>query len=213
MPSRRKNYFVQDKFLLESSAVAAVAATTTIPLGTSDGPYIVEKFEIMAAGGYTADASNYYDVSLQSKPVVFTAVAATDLCTSTGHGYQNGDQVQVTNSGGALPTGLSAGVTYFAIVASVDTFKLATTRANALAGTVIDITGAGSGTNSIARVLGMWSFKVGNNGTLADLVFGSGTLDAQPAYISGQLNAVLTKFGTGANVGAGSRLVAHCRQL
>jgi hypothetical protein len=41
---------------------------------------------------------------------------------------------------GALPTGISASTTYWAIVTSSTAFKLATSRANALAGTAIDIT-------------------------------------------------------------------------
>lgn len=41
---------------------------------------------------------------------------------------------------GTLPTGLSAATTYYAIVVDANTFKLATTQPNALAGTQIDIT-------------------------------------------------------------------------
>ena len=46
---------------------------------------------------------------------------------------------------GVLPTGLSGGTTYWAIVSDPNTFKLATTRANALAGTAIDLTSNGGG--------------------------------------------------------------------
>lgn len=46
---------------------------------------------------------------------------------------------------GVLPTGLSAATTYWVIYVDDNTFKLATTRANALAGTAIDITTNGGG--------------------------------------------------------------------
>ena len=83
---------------------------------------------------------------------VFTALASTDVCTAVAHGLATGWAVQVSNSGGALPTGLSAATTYWAIVLSVDTFKLATSRANALAGTAIDITTNGTGTQTATTV-------------------------------------------------------------
>lgn len=46
---------------------------------------------------------------------------------------------------GILPTGLSAATTYWAIAVDTVTFKLATTRALALAGTAIDLTTNGGG--------------------------------------------------------------------
>jgi hypothetical protein len=46
---------------------------------------------------------------------------------------------------GTLPTGVSGSTTYWAIVVDVNTFKIATSRANALAGTAVDITAAGGG--------------------------------------------------------------------
>jgi hypothetical protein len=215
MPTpRRPNNFVQDKDERNVTAVAAVAATGTLPVGTMDGDFIVDKFEVHAPGGYASDASNYYDLSLQIKGQTFTATAATDVCNAVAHSLLTGDAVQATNAGGGLPTGLSAGVTYYVIRVDADNFKLATTPANATAGTAIDITGAGTGTQTVCKVLAMWSLKTGNNGTLTDLVFASGTLQPNPTGTSGQqLNVVLTKFGTGANVPAGTRFIAHCRQL
>lgn len=79
----------------------------------------------------------------------FTAVAATDICTKTAHGYLTGLKVQVSNSGGALPTGLSAATDYFVIYIDANTFYLASSLANAQAGTRIDITGAGTGTQTV----------------------------------------------------------------
>jgi len=55
-----------------------------------------------------------------------------------------GQAVALTNSGGALPTGLSA-TTYYVIRASTTTIKLATSQANANAGTAVNITEASGG--------------------------------------------------------------------
>lgn len=78
----------------------------------------------------------------------FTAVAATDICTKTAHGMKTGLKVQVSTSS-ALPGGLSAATDYFVIVLTADTFKLATSLNNANAGTAIDLTTAGTGTQTI----------------------------------------------------------------
>lgn len=79
----------------------------------------------------------------------FTCVAATDICTATAHGYLTGLKVQVSNSGGALPTGLSGSTDYYVIKINANTFYLASSLVNAQAGTQIDITGAGSGTQTV----------------------------------------------------------------
>lgn len=83
---------------------------------------------------------------------VFTAVAATDICTAAAHGASTGWAIQVSNSGGGLPAGLAAATTFWMIVLDVNTFKLATSYANALAGTAIDITTNGTGTQTASTV-------------------------------------------------------------
>lgn len=89
----------------------------------------------------------------------FTAVAGTDLCTITSHGYYTGLKVAATSSG-TLPAGLSA-TNYYVIKVSANTFKLATSAANALAGTAVDITDTGTGTHTLtpAAISGA-SYKV-----------------------------------------------------
>jgi hypothetical protein len=81
----------------------------------------------------------------------FTAANATEQFTIAAHGLQTGDgPFQVSNSGGALPTGLSAATDYWVIVVDVNTIKLATSLANALAGTNLLISTDGTGTQTIA---------------------------------------------------------------
>lgn len=82
----------------------------------------------------------------------FTASAGTDNATSNAHGLSTGDgPFQVSNSGGALPAGLVAATNYWVIVNGANTYQFATTRANALAGTKVDITDAGTGVQTMTR--------------------------------------------------------------
>ena len=86
---------------------------------------------------------------------VFTVANATDTATVAAHGLQTGDgPLQVSNAGGALPAGLVAATNYWIIVTGVNTFKFATTFANALAGTPLNLTGDGTGVQTISDVLG-----------------------------------------------------------
>jgi len=62
--------------------------------------------------------------------------------------YRTGTRVQFSTTT-TLPTGLSASTDYYVIRVSATTIQVATTRANAMAGTQIDITGTGSGTHTI----------------------------------------------------------------
>ncbi len=85
----------------------------------------------------------------------FTATNADEKFHATAHGLQTGDgPFQLTNSGGALPAGLSLVTDYYPIVIDADTFFLATSFANALAGTNLLISGDGTGTQTLASGVG-----------------------------------------------------------
>lgn len=98
-------------------------------------------------------AANVCDeqVTLTNTTQTFTASASTDVLTLTAalENLRRGSVVRVSNSGGALPTGLAAATDYYLIPVSLLGYKLATSYANALAGTAIDVTGAGSGTQTL----------------------------------------------------------------
>lgn len=79
---------------------------------------------------------------------------ATDLITvaSNVDKWITGMKVRASSTT-TLPTGLVAATDYFVIRISATTVKLATTLANALAGTAIDITAQGSGTHTLTHTL------------------------------------------------------------
>lgn len=69
------------------------------------------------------------------------------------HLFVTGHKVQLTeDASGTLPTGLSAATDYYVIKVSSTAISLATSEADALAGTAISITGAGTGTDHIVTL-------------------------------------------------------------
>lgn len=73
-----------------------------------------------------------------------SATAATDVLAKNAHGLVTGDPVVISAIGGGA-AGLAITTRYWTIKVDANSFKLATTRANALAGTAIDITSDSSG--------------------------------------------------------------------
>lgn len=76
----------------------------------------------------------------------FTA-ATTDICTAVAHGFPTGLKGQASTTT-TLPAGLATTTDYFVIALDADTFSLAASLADALAGTAIDITDTGTGTHT-----------------------------------------------------------------
>lgn len=101
---------------------------------------------------------------------VVTFNATTNVVT-TAQDVPTGIRVQFTNSGGALPAELSAGVPYWTVRQSATTSRLATSLANALAGTpLIDLTTAGTGTTTAYIRASPWM----NGGASYVAEFGAG---------------------------------------
>lgn len=92
-----------------------------------------------------------------SQSDTFTANAGTDVCTwtstaSKSYNVLNGTRVRLTTTT-TLPAGLSLATDYYVIKLSDTTFSLATSYANAVAGTAINITDAGTGTHTVTWLL------------------------------------------------------------
>jgi hypothetical protein len=94
-----------------------------------------------------------------------SAVSATNNTVNLGyaHGFQTGDSVTYWANGGTDIGGLSNGGTYYAVVVDATTIKLATSEANAKAGTVIDLTSAGTGTQQSITAYGEVAAPAVNN--------------------------------------------------
>lgn len=74
-----------------------------------------------------------------------TADASTDTFTLASHGLSNNAPIYFTNSGGALPSGVSALTKYYVIGATTNTFQISTT----VGGAAVNFTTNGTGTHSV----------------------------------------------------------------
>lgn len=79
----------------------------------------------------------------------FTASSSSGLLLTYTNDFDTYTKVRFTNSGGALPTGLSIDTDYWLVRVSSTTARVATTLANAIAGTVVSYTDGGTGTHTM----------------------------------------------------------------
>lgn len=84
----------------------------------------------------------------------FTTTHATDVVNATAHGRSTGDGPFQLTTTGTLPAGYNLATNYWWIWRSANTGQLASSLANALAGTAVAITSDGSGTHTISDVIG-----------------------------------------------------------
>lgn len=148
------------KYLLSGSAVsaAATAQPSVVTLVDVVGFYRVTTVTTATAQA-TTNTLGYADT--------FTADASTDICTYTSttnypSNVLTGTRLRLTTTT-TLPAGLATATDYYYIRVSDSTFKLATTYANAIAGTAINITDAGTGTHSTQRLLPRYTNGAGLN--------------------------------------------------
>lgn len=109
------------------------------------------------------------------------------LFESEDHGFALGLVVQFTTSS-ALPTGISLATNYYVIPVDADFFYVATSLANALAGTAVDYTNAGTGDQTATPVaLAGGSIKIqgsnDNEATWADDPNATATLTADGSFV------------------------------
>ena len=91
-----------------------------------------------------------YSLVLYKETIATSAVnTSTEVITISAHGFETGASVTYSNGGGTTLAGLSNDTEYFVISASTTTIKLASTRANAFAGTAINLTGTGNNAQTL----------------------------------------------------------------
>ena len=95
-----------------------------------------------------------YSAKGANRVCTVAAIGASNTITTAAHGYTTGDVIRLTNStnggasdirvGGAEPatTGNNTDPVYYAIVVNATSFKLASSHANATAGTNLAVTGS-----------------------------------------------------------------------
>jgi hypothetical protein len=157
------------KYLVNASAVTAAATVAPCTAVLVD---IVGFYRLTSVTTATAQATT----NTLGQSDTFTADASTELLTFTStanipSNLLTGTRVQVSTTT-TLPGGLAAATNYYVIKVSDSTVKLATSYANAIAGTAIDITSTGTGTHTMSWLLprytngaGVQSFFFNSNAT------------------------------------------------
>lgn len=126
------------KVLLNASAFTAAATTV---------PCVLQLVDLLSYATLTnATISSAGTKTLVNTEAV-TFSSSSGLLMTTVADYDTYTPCQFTTTG-ALPTGLSLATTYWTIRVSATTSRLATSLVNAVAGTAIAFTDAGSGTNT-----------------------------------------------------------------
>lgn len=133
-----------------------------IPLGREGFVYSRNPSNLPPSGLLQASSIFYSDDSCRKMPgrsklggyagvgaafsFATTAInVGADTITKTAHGFVTADGPIVFSTTGGVPGGLGSGTDYWIIKVDADTIKLATSRANAIAGTQVDITSQGTG--------------------------------------------------------------------
>lgn len=164
------------KYLLSGSAVSAAATAQ---------PTVVTLIDVVGFYRVTAVTTTTEQATTNTLGFgdTFTADAGTDIITwtSTANIPSNillGTKVRLTTTT-TLPAGLALATDYFVIpITGGTTCKLATTYANAVAGTAINITDAGTGTHTMSRLLPRYTNGAGLNAIFfnpAATALGAGT--------------------------------------
>lgn len=129
-----------------SSVLRATYADLYAAIGTTFGSVDGTHFTLpdMRGRGALGVGANAWTFTFASTDVntgteQITVTANPELIT--------GRKIQLTTTG-TLPTGLSLATDYYIILVDSTHIKLATSLANAIAGTAINLTGTGSGTNT-----------------------------------------------------------------
>lgn len=141
-----------DDYKTLMAAVANTAAATVVP-GT------LMLVDLLGFHRVTTVTTTTEQATVNSN--TFTASSSSGLLLTFANDWQNYTKVRFTNSGGALPTGLTAGTDYWLVRVSATTARVATSFANAIAGTVVAYTDAGTGTHTLTCRLPRYSDGAG----------------------------------------------------
>jgi len=126
------------KVLLNASAFTAAATTV---------PCVLQLVDLLSYATLTNATISTAGTKTLVNTENVTFSSSSGLLMTTAADYDTYTPCQFTTTG-ALPTGLSLATTYWTIRVSATTSRLATSLVNAVAGTAIAFTDAGSGTNT-----------------------------------------------------------------
>jgi hypothetical protein len=144
-----------------------------------------------------ADQQTFADTikALYVVPDVFNGASdvdpATDSITLTAHTFVTGEAIVYSNGGGTSITGLTSGNTYYVIKVDANTIQLATSKANAIAGTEIDITADGVGATQTITAQSTATFLENKGGSATILI----SVDSLAPALTALLADIVTFVG------------------
>lgn len=175
------NKYPDTKHLINAAAFSAAATTMPMTLQLVDLLGFYNITTVTTTG----------DQALTNTLIAFdtfTADAGTDIITTNNGNLLSYSKVQFSTTT-TLPAGLAAATDYFVVRQTQNTFKVATSLANALAGTFIDITSAGTGTHTINNLLPRYTNGYGVRAFLTpSTVMGAATPNIRITYTDDQNN-------------------------
>ncbi|MBF0171741.1 MAG: hypothetical protein HQK87_11780, partial [Nitrospinae bacterium] len=147
---------------------AAAGGTDTITVSYTNSVRLVDgvEFLVRAAGANTITNPVFDPIGVAA--TVTMTIASPCVVTHTAHGRYEAEPVVFTTSG-ALPTGLTAGTTYYIKSPTTNTYNVAETPG----GTAIDTSGSQSGTHT-ATVGKHTLYKQGGAALVAGDIVGAG---------------------------------------
>lgn len=139
------------KYLLSGHIVSAAATVVPCTVALLD---VIGYYRVTSVTTITAQATTN---TISTRTATFTADASTDIMTYTSvtslpSNLLTGTRVRCTTTT-TLPAPLATATDYYLIRVTDGTYKLATSYANAIAGTAINITDAGTGTHTLNWLL------------------------------------------------------------
>lgn len=132
------------------NALTGFTAAFTTDDTANDGTMIVTRDVPGVLTGAATPKNKNDSAAGTISSVTTTAGVATEVdivnnrVSIPSHGYLTGAKISGLTSTGTLPAGLSLLTVYYVIADTSDYIKFATSQANALAGTAVDITGYGT---------------------------------------------------------------------
>jgi len=140
--------------LVANSTTSTSVAPVALTVGRASTGYaasgMLRKLRLRKTGTSITNAQfrvHLWRTNIGLQPAITVTIAAPGVVTWATHGLATGSAVQFTTTG-ALPTGITAGTTYYAIKVDANTFQIASSSANAYAGTAITTSGSQSGVHT-----------------------------------------------------------------
>lgn len=141
---------------INTRVLQAVNAATTVPITLSgtqtiDGVAVVAGDRVLVKNQLTSSQTATFSAA-NVQTATFTVASPTVITVTTAP--DSGTEVKFTNSGGTLPTGITAGTSYYVVKLTSTTFNISTSSTLT---PLVNVTGAGSGTNTMTDQTTLYS--------------------------------------------------------